>query len=177
MKLRSFLFLGAVVLAACGEHASEPAKPESIRVVTGEGQSAVVGRALAVAPAIEVTDARGNTLDDVSITVTVVAGGGTIAAAPTKTTSGPTRIGTWTLGQKVGENRIQVEVPGIAPLLIGAVATAGPAAKLAPTTVQTLTARVGEIIRPAPAALLTDAFDRFAASMNSARDVPSSVHC
>lgn len=159
MKLSSFFFLGAVALAACGEHASEPPKPASIRVATGEALSGIVGRPLAVAPAIQVTDARGNTLADVSLTVTVVAGGGTIAGAPMKTTSGPTSIGTWTLGQKVGENRIQVEVPGIAPLLIGASATAGPAAKLTPTTAQTLTARAGDVIRPAPAAVLTDAFD------------------
>ena len=159
MKLRSFFFPGAVALAACGEHASEPATPTSIRVVTGEAQTGVVGRALAVAPAIEVSDARGNPIDGVAITVAVVAGGGTIAGAPTKTSAGPTSLGTWTLGQKVGENRVEVTVPGIAPLLIGAVATAGPAAKLTPTTPQTLTARVGDVIRPAPSAVLTDAFD------------------
>jgi hypothetical protein len=159
VKLSSFLVVGALALAACGEHASEPPKPAAIRVVTGEANSGIVGRPLAVAPTIIVSDAGGNALANVSITVSVVAGGGAIAGAPTKTTSGPTSVGTWTLGQKVGENRIQVEVAGIAPLLIAASATAGPAAKFTPTSPQTLTARVGDVIRPAPSAVLTDAFD------------------
>jgi hypothetical protein len=160
VKSSSFLVVvGALALAACGEHAAEPPKPAAIRVVAGDGNSGVVGRPLVVAPTIIVSDDRGNALANVSMTVSVVAGGGTVAGAPTKTTAAPTSIGTWTLGPKVGENRIRVEVPGLAPLLIAASATAGPAAKLTAASVQTLTARVGDVIRPAPSAVLTDAFD------------------
>jgi hypothetical protein len=160
MKLRSLLAVGALVIAAgCGEHSSEPPKPASIRVVAGEAQAGVAGRALAVAPTIVVADDRGNTLSGVALTVTVVAGGGTVVGAPATTANGPTSIGTWTLGPKTGENRIQVDVPGLAPLLIGASASAGPAAKLTPTSAQSFTGHVGDVIRPAPSALLTDAFD------------------
>lgn len=159
VKLSSFLVAGLVVFAAACENSSEPPRPASIRVVAGESQSGTVGRPVAVAPAIVVSDDRGNPLANISMTVTVVAGGGTIANAPAKTSAGSTNIGTWTLGPKTGENRVQVQVAGLAPLLIAATANAGVAAKLAPTTAQTLTARVGEVIRPAPTALITDAFD------------------
>lgn len=99
-------------------------------------------------------------LGNVPISIAVTAGNGTLTGVASRTVSGgPTTVGTWTLGQKVGVNQLTVTVGSLLSLVIDATANAGAAAKLAPLTPAVISGRVGDPATPAPSARLTDAFD------------------
>lgn len=160
MKLVHFLAaLGALgALAACSD-SSAPVKPAAIKIVAGDAQTAAAGAALGVAPTFLVTDASGSALGDVRVTIAVASGSGTIANAPTKTLSGATSVGTWTLGHAIGTNTLTVTVDGLAPLVISAQAKAGAPSKIVATTTTSLAARVGDVVAATPSVRVTDAFD------------------
>jgi hypothetical protein len=87
---------------------------------------------MTTAPTFAVRDAGGNILGGVAVTVAVTAGGGTLANAPTSTSSGsPTSIGVWTLGKVAGANTVTVTVGALAPLVITVTGVAGPPASVA----------------------------------------------
>jgi hypothetical protein len=78
-----------------------------------------------------VKDANGNILGGVPVTVSVTSGTATVANAPTTTAgSGPTSVGTVTLGQQAGPSVITVTVNGLAPLTITVTGSAGPPATI-----------------------------------------------
>ncbi|HEY9225418.1 MAG TPA: leishmanolysin-related zinc metalloendopeptidase [Gemmatimonadaceae bacterium] len=159
MKLRVTLpLLAVVVLGAC-DRTTAPPKPAAIRIVSGEGETGTAGRTLATPPTFVVVDERGGTLADVGVTITVAAGGGVIANSPTRTLRTATSVGTWTLGQKAGVNRVSVQVSGLPALIISVTGAAGAAAKITALTSLTLGGRVGERIAPAPSAIVSDSFD------------------
>lgn len=150
--------LAAAVVSSCAEHSTAPPKPTSVQVLAGDAQSGTAGGALATSPTFVVNDERGHPLSGVAVAVAVVSGGGSIVNVPTKTASGPTSIGTWTLGPKVGDNRITVTVQGLTPLTISATGTAGAPAKLTSTSALALSGRVGDVASLLPLHV-TDAFD------------------
>ena len=90
--------------------------------------SAFAGLALPTAPRFAVRDVGGNILNSIPVTVSVSAGGGAIANAPTVSTSTPTSIGTWTLGNPLGAQTVTVAVDGIPSLVLTTTAIVGPAA-------------------------------------------------
>lgn len=106
--------------AACSgdDGGTSPPKPAGVQAVSGSGTSGTVGAALPSAPTFTVTDASGNALGNVAVTVVVTGGGGTLVGAPTKTSAGPTAVGTWTLGTTAGTNSLMVTVAGVTPLII-----------------------------------------------------------
>lgn len=116
------LTLMAVSVAACGD-STAPVKPASVAASSTATVSGTVGAALATAPTFVVRDASGNAIGGVSVSVAVTGGGGTLSGAPNKSSSGPTSVGTWTLGNTSGTNTITVTVNGLSPLLITATGT------------------------------------------------------
>ena len=133
MRIRSLLLQAAAIAVAISGCSSgtEPAVPTSITAASTT-PSATAGLALATAPSFSVKDGSGKILGGVAVTVTVTAGGGTIANAPTSTTSGsPTSIGVWTLGKIAGVNTVTVTVGTLTPLAITVTSVAGPAAAVA----------------------------------------------
>ena len=133
MKTRTRLCSAVViafVIAGCSG-GTEPAVPSSISadvsIATG-----TAGLPLASAPTFSVKDASGKTIGGVPITITVTAGGGTLANSPSTTSSGsPTSIGSWTLGKIAGVNTVTVTVANLSPILINITGVAGPAASIA----------------------------------------------
>jgi adhesin/invasin len=81
--------------------------PANLAKHAGDGQSATVGTAVAVAPAVRITDANGNPLAGVSVTFAVATGGGS-ATGTTATTdaNGVATVGSWTLGTIAGSNTL-----------------------------------------------------------------------
>lgn len=75
--------------------------------VAGDGQSAVAGSAVSVAPQVSALDAFGNPVAGVSVTFTVTAGAGSITGG-TQTTDvdGLAAVGSWTLGAAAGTNTL-----------------------------------------------------------------------
>ena len=147
----------AVTFLGCSS-GTEPSVPSSI---TGSSTtpSATAGLALATAPTFSVKDGSGKILGGVAVTVTVTAGGGTIANAPTSTTSGsPTSIGTWTLGKIAGVNTVSITVGDLSPLVITVTGVAGPAAAIAVVGGNNQTALAGTTLANPLTAQVRDQF-------------------
>jgi hypothetical protein len=158
IRSRAIIVLLAALAGACAEHGTAPARPTSVQLLSGNAQSGVVGAALSTAPTFVVNDEQGHPMSGVPVTVAIVSGGGSLASAPTRTTSGPTSIGAWTLGPKVGENQVTVTVQGLTPLTITATGTVGAPAKLVTSSPLTIAGRAAEMASPI-AMHVSDAFD------------------
>ena len=79
----------------------------SLVIHAGDGQTAVAGSAVSIAPAVIVTDASGNPVEGVSVTFAVESGGGSITGGSQTTgADGITTVGSWTLGTEAGENSL-----------------------------------------------------------------------
>src|SRR5690242_13862598 len=109
---RSFVALSALALAALAgcRDSTSPVPPAGIKVIAGDAQSGVVAKPLAISPTFIVVDAAGNSIERARVSVSVKSGGGKLENSPDRTSSGPTSVGTWTLGQAAGENTLAVNV-------------------------------------------------------------------
>jgi PKD domain len=102
---------------------SPGATPASITISAGNGQQAEPGAAVAVKPAVLVTNASGQPVAGVTVTFAVDSGGGSLSATSAVTGSnGIAMAGTWTLGSAEGRNTIKVTVGTLAALRIAATA-------------------------------------------------------
>ncbi len=122
----------ALTALACGGGGTEPPSPASIVAVTSNPVgSATVGSALPGVPTFEVRSSAGRALAGIAVTVSVTAGGGTLAGAPSITLGGaPTPIGQWTLGTTAGAQTVTVSAANLTPLVFTATATPGAATQL-----------------------------------------------
>ena len=159
-RIRTLLSGGALALflISCSDSTSPSGPPASVRVVSGDAQTGAAGQKLATAPRFVVEDAQGAAVPNARFTVTVSAANGSIADVPGKTSRGPTSVGTWTLGPRVGVDTLTITVEGLAPIILTATATAGPAASITPSSPTAFAARVGESPSTAPHVRVTDAF-------------------
>ncbi len=71
-------------------------------VVSGDGQSATVGRALAEAVVVRATDAGGAVVEGLSLAFVVQGSGGTVGASLIATDEEGLASTTWTLGNTAG---------------------------------------------------------------------------
>ncbi|MEP7380701.1 MAG: hypothetical protein ABI910_03395 [Gemmatimonadota bacterium] len=105
---------------ACRE-SGEPAKvPSSIASATSALPVAEVGSVLAAAPSFLVRDASDEAIGGVTVSVAVGEGGGTLRNPPTRSASGPTSVGQWTLGTRAGRNSLLVTVGQLSAFLLEA---------------------------------------------------------
>jgi alpha-tubulin suppressor-like RCC1 family protein len=87
--------------------------PATLAMVEGDGQTATIGTAVAIAPAVKVTDAFGNVVAGVSVTFTVSTGGGTAApGSAIADAGGVARLGSWRLGLDPGVNTLTASRQG-----------------------------------------------------------------
>lgn len=105
--------------------------PASIALVAGDQQTATVGAAVPIPPAVVVKDADDNSLPGVPVTFSVTSGGGSVTSGSVTTGSGGVAtVGQWTLGKTAGTNRVKAEVTGSAlsgsPVIFTAAAVPGP---------------------------------------------------
>jgi hypothetical protein len=116
----------------------------TITITAGDNQSAGANTNVTTRPAVVVRDASGNPVPGVSVTYTVMSGGGSVSATPTGTLTssvaiftdsvGVARLGAWRLGGTVGSNNntLQAFLTGVGTTAtFTASATAG-----APASVQ-----------------------------------------
>src|SRR5207248_8271869 len=68
----------------------------------GDNQAAPAGTAVAVNPAVRITDASGNPVTGVAVTFTVSSGGSVTGANQTTGTDGIATVGSWTLSATTG---------------------------------------------------------------------------
>lgn len=117
--------VGSVTFSATAE---DPAEPASIEILSGDGQSAVVGTSVTSAPTVRVLDDESNPVAGVTVTFTVTAGGGSVGGTVgTSNAAGQASASGWILGPVAGANQLQASVDGVSPVAFTATGTAGPA--------------------------------------------------
>lgn len=158
--VRCSSLVATLLAAACGggDGGTSPPKPTAVQAASGAGASATVGTALTSAPTFTVTDASGSALGNIAVSVAVTSGGGTLVGAPTKSASGPTSVGTWTLGTTAGTNTVTVTVSGLTPLTLSVTGTPGSAAKVVVSGGNTQTGLAGAQLATPLAASVQDQF-------------------
>jgi len=109
----------------------EPAA--SITVETSAPATVAAGTLIAVAPTFVVRDIGGNALNGVPVTVTVTAGGGSLANAALQSGPTPTPIGNWTVGTTLGAQSVTIQVTGVPNAVIATTTVAGPPAVMVVT--------------------------------------------
>jgi len=158
--IRLCTWIAALAVSACskGDGGTAPVRPASIQAVSAVIPTATVGTALGTSPTFTVADASGNALGGIAISVVVSGGGGSLVGAPTKTTAGPTSVGTWTLGTTAGTNTITVTVSGLTPLSVTATGMPGAPAKVVATGGDGQTALAGALVATPLSAAVQDQY-------------------
>ncbi|MEO5567433.1 MAG: hypothetical protein ABIR92_03015, partial [Gemmatimonadaceae bacterium] len=136
----------------------------SLSLVSGGGQSAVAGSALAPI-VVKVADANGRGVPNELVTFALATGGGSIVVNNGTTDASGLARATWTLGGTAGSQSITATRAGLtgSPLTVSATATVGAAAKLAFVT-QPTNAVAGSVIAPAVQVTALDANDNVVTS-------------
>jgi hypothetical protein len=127
----------------------------------GDGQSAEVGSAVAIAPSVKVTNAEGTGVADVQVTFAVASGGGSITGSTATTDAqGIATVGSWTLGIVAGVNTMTAKVAGLAgsPVTFTSSAIAGAATVLALNAGNGQSATGGSAVAIAPSVKVTDQY-------------------
>jgi adhesin/invasin len=130
-----------------------------IAINGGNGQSAVAGQPVVVAPSALVRDAFGNPVSGVNVTFAVATGGGQVTGgAQTTNASGIATVGSWTLGTTAGANSLSITSTGLtgSPLTVTATGTPGTAATVAINGGNNQSAPAGTTVATAPSARVTD---------------------
>lgn len=125
------LWAVVILAAACGGEKDpvkppEGGEPASLAIQAGNSQSAAVGTAVAVNPAVIVKDASGNPVSGVSVQFAVSQGGGSLGSTSAQTNQGGIASpGAWTLGPNVGPQALRASLTSgtIAAVTFAATAT------------------------------------------------------
>jgi hypothetical protein len=108
------LALLAVSLTACGDGTAprvDPALRDTVVTSVAGQPSAFPGETVTLSPAVRVADGAGRPLANVPVTFEVVAGGGQVTQADTRTgTDGLAHVQRWLLGSAPGTNRLRASV-------------------------------------------------------------------
>ncbi len=136
----------------------------SLTIVSGNGQSATAGAAVAVAPSVKVTDGGGNVVAGATVTFAVATGGGSVTGASTTTNaSGIATAGSWTLGTVAGANTLTATTSGLSAVTFTATGTAGAAALITINAGNNQVATAGTVVATPPSVKVTDANGNVAA--------------
>lgn len=112
----------------------------------GDQQTAVVGKAVSVSPAVVIVDANGRGVPGIAVTFSVASGGGSVQSPTAQTDeSGTASAGTWTLGTIAGQQTLTAaatDVPG-SPASFTATAVAGPTTSLTKVGSEPITSPIG----------------------------------
>ncbi len=132
-----------------------PGAPAKLAVL-GEGpREGTVGAGLKHPLVVRVTDAKGNPVPDVPLQVT--AESGTLADTAVATDSSGRAVVRWTLGERAGPQKLAIEAPGLARLVVTARARPQAAANLAFLD-PPATALAGRPLSPPLRVSVTDAY-------------------
>jgi adhesin/invasin len=150
-----------------GPFAIVAGSPSTIALSAGNNQTAATSTAVAIPPAVIVTDAGGNPVAGVSVTFGVITPGAQISNGTTTGTtlsvvtnnSGVAALASWTLGATAQSYTLNATATGLSgsPVVFTATATAGPASQLAFVVQPPSTATIGAALVPQPSIQLKDA--------------------
>lgn len=150
-RLALLLLVGLLPAAITCSDSTGPQVPVALNLVSGSGQTGVVGQGLPSPLVVKVVDAAGAGVPGVSVAWSVTSGGGSLSAAITTTDAVGAATVTWTLGPASGANAVSASVAGvptIAAVMFSATAMLGQATKVA-FTVQPSAVVAGVAMSPA----------------------------
>ena len=128
----------------------------------GNNQTATVGTAVPVAPAVIVRDVYNNPVSGVSVNFAVASGAGSVTqASATTDASGIASPGSWTLGTTAGTNTLTATSTGLSgsPLTFTATGQAGAATQMAIHAGNNQTATVATAVPVVPAVIVRDVYN------------------
>lgn len=123
-------------------------------------QNAAVSTAVATPPSVIVRDASGNPVSGVSVTFTVIGGGGTVSSASATTNSaGIATVGSWTMGPTAGTNTLTATSGTLtgSPVIFIATGTVGTATQIAAFSSTSQSAPVSTAVGTPPCVVVRDA--------------------
>jgi hypothetical protein len=102
----------------------QPLVPANIEAVDGDGQNGTIGARLPDSLSVRVTDAFGHAVPAVSVSWSVLTGGGTVSPASSTTNGSGVAFAEFTLGPLEGEQHAQAVVGGLtgSPVMFSATA-------------------------------------------------------
>jgi alpha-tubulin suppressor-like RCC1 family protein len=89
--------------------------PAKILVAGGDGQAAVIGQLVPVAPSVKVTDAFDNPISGVAVTFAAGSGGSVTGGTAQTDGTGVATVGSWNLGFTPGAQTLTVSRAGVNP--------------------------------------------------------------
>jgi len=114
-KRHAILYGLTMAIAACGgDDLQQPPGAARVEAVGGDGQSGPVGNPLTDSLRVRVTDATGQGVAGVSVTWSVVSGGGAVSPGTSSTDADGLAATAFTLGSAEGDQQAQAEVSGLA---------------------------------------------------------------
>ena len=150
--------------------------PTMLEKISGDNQQGLSSTPLPNPLIVKVTDQNGFALEEVAVTFTVTAGGGTLSVTRTTTDENGRAESTFTLGPNLGTNIVEVSAAGIGqPVIFNAVAGAAvdiPDPYLRAVIETALSKAEGKPIAPSEMATLT----RLEASEAGIRDLTGLEH-
>ena len=136
-----------------------PGQPAALSKTAGDGQTAVSGAGVLVAPSVTVADANGNGVPNIAVTFTVASGAGTVIGGNATTNAQGVAAPTgWILGKTPGANTLTASAPNLAAVTFNATGTPGaPALLIKRTDVDNFTLPGGFTVGNAPSVFVKDA--------------------
>ena len=153
-----------------------PGVPSRLQVISGGGQSAVVGTAIASRPVVQLRDASDNGVPGVTITFSVTVGGGSLSGTADIITdiNGYATAPTWTLGTSAGVNQLRAAGPSSLVVSVNATALPGAANQLIIST-QPAAGVSGVLFTTQPVVQVADQYGNTVTSSSTSVSVASSA--
>ena len=136
-SLRAFVVgVAALAIGGCGGDGStgNAPSPADVTIVSGNGQTGMVGTELPGALVVRVTDSGSRPAAGVTVSWVVTAGGGSVTPATGPTDATGSASARWTLGTAPGPNRTTATVGGVPAVTFNATATSVAAASVTVTS-------------------------------------------
>ena len=103
LSTTTVLMLTVLLPSACDNDVTTPTLGLALSVVSGDGQSGIVGRALASPLVIRATDSKGHPQRNLPVSFGVTSGGGSVSPASIRTDQNGFAQTSWTLGTSVAQ--------------------------------------------------------------------------
>jgi hypothetical protein len=128
--------------------------------ISGNAQSATVGKALAQPLVVQVNDVTSHAIAGATVTFAVTGGGGSVGTPSATAGANGQAQTTWTLGPAAGAQGVSASVTGVAlPLAFSATANPGSAKSVAKQAGDGQSTTTGATVTTAPAVVVRDTFN------------------
>ena len=134
-----------------------PGAPANMAAVAGDGQAAVVGQAVVIAPQVQITDVSGNPVAGVAVLFQAQGDGSVTGASTTTDSQGLAQVGGWVLGTVAGNQLLQATAGSLSATFT-ATGTAGAPDQMLVEAGDGQSGQVTTSLPVAPAVIVRDQF-------------------